>query len=103
MYFFLNQALFPPQGSFSTVYLAESSLEKGGFAAVKVVQKGDLVKTRKIPKVRGHHSHSSQQLVDSSDVTDSETFEYEETVTEDLTWLIDREIKVSTNEKSQQP
>ena len=28
------------EGSFSTVYLAESTIEKGGFAAIKVVQKG---------------------------------------------------------------
>ena len=36
------------EGSFSTVYLAESLVEKGGYAAIKVIQKTDLMKTKKI-------------------------------------------------------
>ena len=39
------------EGSFSTVYLAESLVERGGYAAIKVVQKTDLTKTKKIPEV----------------------------------------------------
>ena len=39
------------EGSFSTVYLAESVYERGGYAAIKVIQKTDLMKTKKIPEV----------------------------------------------------
>ena len=39
------------EGSFSTVYLAESLVEKGGYAAIKVIQKVDLKNTKKIPAV----------------------------------------------------
>ena len=39
------------EGSFSTVYLAESLAERGGYAAIKVIQKTDLMKTKKIPEV----------------------------------------------------
>ena len=42
------------EGSFSTVYLAESIIERGGYAAIKVIQKGDLMKTKKIPVVHGN-------------------------------------------------
>ena len=40
------------EGSFSTVYLGESLVERGGYAAIKVIQKSDLIHTRKIPDVR---------------------------------------------------
>ena len=39
---------FLGEGSFSTVYLAESKAQKGGWVAIKVVEKIDLLKTKKI-------------------------------------------------------
>lgn len=36
------------EGSFSTVYLAECRANKGGWVAIKVVQKCNLLKTKKI-------------------------------------------------------
>ena len=72
------------EGSFSTVYLAESKLERGGFAAIKVVQKADLIKTKQIPVV--YNGYEDDQIPEDWQ-------EYQEEV-EDLTWLVDREIRV---------
>ena len=46
------------EGSFSTVYLAESLSEPGGYAAIKVIQKVDLMKTKKIPSVHKRYAPS---------------------------------------------
>ena len=44
----VNLFSFLGEGSFSTVYLAESKAQKGGWVAIKVVEKIDLLKTKKI-------------------------------------------------------
>ena len=40
---------FSGEGSFSTVYLGESRAEKSAWVAIKVVEKCNLLKTKKIP------------------------------------------------------
>ncbi len=49
---FCNEIFFifvAGEGSFSTVYLAESKAQKGGWVAIKVVEKRNLLKTKRIP------------------------------------------------------
>ena len=57
--------LISGEGSFSTVYLGESIAQQGGWVAIKVVDKIDLLKTKKIgnpgcdpDQVRAHHMFS---------------------------------------------
>ena len=62
--------IFSGEGSFSTVYLGESLTSKGGWVAIKVVEKHNLLKTKKIPN--------------PLDDTNDETFENLESDDEDL-------------------
>ena len=88
--------LFSGEGSFSTVYLAESKAHKNGFVAVKVVNKSNLLNTKNIPNPL---TTSSESLDDTNsagsfqeDLRSISTLENPEN--REILFLVDKEIRI---------
>ncbi len=84
--------LFAGEGSFSTVYLAESRAQKGGWVAIKVVEKSNLLKTKKIPTPEDHDGNDNDnQNEDEDDIRSPSTIEQDY---REVMRLIDKEIRI---------
>ena len=82
--------LIAGEGSFSTVYLAECRAEKGGWVAIKVVEKCNLLKTKKIP----NPYESPKKSEDEEDEDDFVSRSMMEQNSREIMRLVDKEIRI---------
>ena len=77
---------FSGEGSFSTVYLAESRIQKGGWVAIKVVRKDNLLKTKKIPNLEdGENDDFDEDIISVSVMEEAD---------QEVMRLVDKEIRI---------
>ena len=90
---FLTLFQLSGEGSFSTVYLGESRVTKGGWVAIKVVQKHNLLNTKKIPNpLDGEDCGQLQD--DQDDQEDLISNSMREQNEREIMRLVDKEIRI---------
>ena len=82
------------EGSFSTVYLGESRVTKGGWVAIKVVQKHNLLNTKKIPNPLDCEDCGQLQDDQDDDQEDLISNSMREQNEREIMRLVDKEIRI---------